>query len=93
MQSFVGKVLVDAFKEANVVMDVDHSRRLIRVLLRAAARLSIAYGVPLPALVAAATAEAMKEGHTQNPAIVPTPVLPNEPHLHLVPEKDPDELN
>ena len=94
MQPFVGKVLSEAFVKANVVMDVDHSRRLVRVLLRAAAQMAIRFGVPLPMFVAAATEAMLKEIHTEHPAVVPEIVLPQgKPNLHIVKTDSDDDLN
>ncbi len=71
LQPLVGQAIGQALTTANVPLDGDHRRRLVRVLLRAAARLVIDVGVPAPVFIAMAVEALGREANTSFPAAVP----------------------
>lgn len=93
MQPFVGKVLADAFEKAEVPMDLDHSRRLVRVLLRGAARIALRFEVSLPIWTAMCVDMMITESKTEYPAEIPggLPEEDKKPNLYVVPGGEDDE--
>ena len=68
LQGLAMRSLRDALHQADVLLTADHRRRLMRVMLRVAARLAIEGGMPVP-LFSAVTLQALAdEAMTGHPA-------------------------